>query len=60
LTWNTSNVYRGYNLSYAWNLVKNNVPKNTNTTTYYWLDAPEGIESGVYNGTIYVKANETG
>lgn len=35
------------------------IASDTNFTTYYYLDAPEGIKNSEYNGTIYFKANES-
>jgi hypothetical protein len=59
LTWNTTDVYPGINLTYSYDLIRSGVPPATNVTTYYWLDVPGGIAAGGYNATIWYLANET-
>jgi len=55
VTWsNTSNDYaESFELSYAVNVLKLNVPENTNVTTWYWINVP-AVYAGYYNGTLYL------
>ena len=61
VTWsNTSNTYgESFNLSSIPNVLKLNVPKNTNVTTWYWINVP-AVYAGYYNGAIYINSVKNG
>ena len=54
ITWNTTNSYPGYRLNETYYTIATNIAPSTDTTTYYWLDAPS-VEYGNYTGTIWIK-----
>ena len=55
ITWsNTSNSYlESFNLTKTEQVIKLNVPPETNITTWYWINVPP-IYAGYYNGTITI------
>ncbi|MEM5778334.1 MAG: hypothetical protein QXD43_02475 [Candidatus Aenigmatarchaeota archaeon] len=55
ITWsNTSNDYsNSFNLTETDQIIKLNVPENTNVTTWYWINVPP-VYAGYYNGTITI------
>jgi hypothetical protein len=55
ITWsNTSNSYTSsFNLTKTDEVIKLNIPQNTNVTTWYWINVPF-IYAGYYNGTITI------
>lgn len=61
ITWsNTSNSSStSYNLSYESNVIKLNVAKNTNVTTWYWINVP-AVYAGYYNGNIIITGAKNG
>jgi len=60
VTWsNTSEVAGEFNLSSTVDVIKLNVPQNTNVTTWYWINVP-AVYAGYYNGTIFVYGVENG
>jgi len=61
VTWsNTSNTYgESFNLSSTPSALKLNVPKNTNVTTWYWINVP-AVYAGYYNGIIYINSVKNG
>jgi len=61
VTWsNASNNYSSsYNLSTSPATVKLNVPKNTNVTTWYWINVPS-VYAGYYNGNITITGVKNG
>jgi len=62
VTWsNVSNDYAtSYNLTSAWAEVNTSVDPGVNTTTYYWINVPDGIAYGRYNATLTVQGVEEG
>ncbi len=60
VTWsNTSEVAGEFNLSSTVDVIKLDVPQNTNVTTWYWINVP-AVYAGYYNGTIYIYGVENG
>jgi len=55
ITWsNTSNSYASsFNLTKTDEVIKLNMPQNTNVTTWYWINVPF-VYTGYYNGTITI------
>lgn len=55
ITWsNSTNDYsNSFNLSNTNSALKLNVPKNTNITTWYWINVPP-VYAGYYNGTMTI------
>ncbi|MFH1473651.1 MAG: hypothetical protein ABIE55_02035 [Candidatus Aenigmatarchaeota archaeon] len=61
VTWsNTTNDYaESFELSYTINVLKLDVPENTNITTWYWINVP-AVYAGYYNGTVFIWGVENG
>jgi len=61
LTWsNSTNDYaNSYNLTTYYALVDEDVPEETNVTTYYWLNVPAVAAGGPYKGNITIMTNRT-
>jgi hypothetical protein len=61
ITWsNSTNDYsESFNLSTTSNVLKLNVPKNTNITTWYWINVP-AVYAGYYNGTMTITGVKNG
>ena len=61
LRWsNSSNsIAESFNMSSESSVMKLNVPKGTNVTTWYWLNVPP-VYTGYYNGTIYINGVKNG
>jgi hypothetical protein len=58
---NTTNDFSmGYNLTGSWDVIRLDVPRDTNVTTYYWINAPYSLLSGEYSGTIEIEGVEHG
>jgi hypothetical protein len=59
ITWgNSSNIYsESCNLSGSNTLIKENVPAETNATTWYWMNVPV-IYFGIYTGIITITGEE--
>ncbi len=56
LTFNnqTNDYSTSFRLSYAYQLIKSNVPPSTNVTIWFWLDVPP-VYAGYYVGNISIK-----
>lgn len=61
ISWNdTENTYSGSSrISHSFSLVRRAVSPGSTFDFFFWLDAPLGMAAADYNGTIWVKANET-
>jgi hypothetical protein len=61
VTWsNTSNTYASsFNMSNANSAIMLNVPRNTNVTTWYWINVP-AVYAGYYNGTLNITGVRNG
>ncbi len=60
ITWsNTSDVAGEFNLSHTVDVIKINVPENTNATTWYWINVP-AVYAGYYDGIIFIYGVENG
>ena len=58
---NVSNDFTtGFNLTGEWNVINTTTVPDSNTTTYYWINTPYSIFSGVYSGTISIEGVEYG
>jgi len=57
VSWNISDVPSNP-LSYDYQLINSDIPRNTNVTMYYWLNLSPTYK-GKYNGTITIKTNDT-
>ncbi len=62
LTWSnsTNNYANSYNMTTYYRLVDEDVPEETNDTTYYWLNVPAVAAGGPYKGNITIMTNRTG
>ena len=58
MSWNKTGDVSSTNLTYDYDLVYSDFPKNTNLTTYYWFNLPSVYE-GKYNGNVTIKTNDT-
>jgi len=61
LTWSnsTNNYANSYNMTTYYRLVDEDVPEETNVTTYYWLNVPAVAAGGPYKGNITIMTNRT-
>ncbi|MFB6159297.1 MAG: DUF2341 domain-containing protein [Candidatus Nanohalobium sp.] len=57
---NQSDIATEKELQKQYNRLETDIPPGTNVTSFYWIDVPQGRLRGIYNGTIYYKANATG
>jgi len=55
ITWSnvTDSYIFSFNLSTTSTPIMKNVAKNTNVTTWYWMNLPP-VYAGIYNGTVYI------
>jgi len=62
ISWsNVSNDYAtSHKMNHTWALINESVSPGTNTTTYYWMNAPYAVADGLYNGSIYIEGVERG
>ena len=57
---NTSNSFaESYNLTTTSSVLKLDVPKLINVTTWYWINVPP-VYAGYYNGTVFIYGVENG
>ncbi len=62
ISWsNSSNDYgSSHGLGKSWDVLWEGVAPSTNKTSWYWIDIPTGIASGIYTGSIEIKGVEGG
>lgn len=60
LTFNnvTNDYSSSYRLSDSYQVLKLNVPENTNVTLWFWIDVPP-VYAGYYKGTIYINGERS-
>ncbi len=58
---NTTNDYNeAYSMDTGWVLFGQAQQPDTNLTTYYWIDVPNGMMEGEYNSSLFIEGVEEG